>query len=321
MGILSVEELHDGRDGSLSEGMERTYTRRFRVRTDTKLVGPLEVVFAPGIPRIGEAYRSFRTNEVDSLSLCRRVAPSQDPGDWFTWLVDAQYDTRGGDPRSIPDNPGQPGSGGGSGQAGDPSLDPPVITYDTQDRDRVLVKDLGDPDSVVVANRTPRPILNSANQPFDPVPTIEDGYTVVTFERNEPALNRGRLNRFRYATNKDAWNGEQPGRWLCRPITASRVFKGGLEFYRFRYTFWLAGEDDPDWDDLELLDQGLCRLGNDNEPVPIMRNGHPVSSPVMLNGGLPLSAADLANPAVGPQYLRFKRRKRVPFAPLNITFD
>ena len=35
--------------------------------------------------------------------------------------------------------------------------------------------------------------------------------------------------------------------------------------------------------------------------------------------GAPLTRAQIRNPNVGPQYLRFKRYRREPFAPLKIT--
>ena len=123
MGFRSVCELHDGRTGGLSEGLERRYTRRFRVRTDSKAVGPIDVMFAPGVPRLYDPYQSYGTNEFDSFALCRRVTPTQDADDWFTWVVECEYDTTGGNPQGQPENPGQPGSGGGSGAAGDPTLE------------------------------------------------------------------------------------------------------------------------------------------------------------------------------------------------------
>ncbi|MBN9521059.1 hypothetical protein J0H58_21500 [bacterium] len=262
--------------------------------------------------------RTFGSNEFDSFALCRRITPTQEDGTWDSWIVAAEYETNSGSPYSPPTNVGQPGAGGGSGAAGDPSLEPQTEEWGTQTREVPLVRDLGDPDATDPAETIPRPILNSAGQPFDPVPTNEDGWTTLTIERNEATVNSGRLAHFRFAVNKDVFLGKPPGRWILRPITARKVYKGAFGYYRFRYEFWLAGENDPDWDDLELLDQGLCMKGPGGVPTPIIRGGQPVSQPVLLKDGIPLTPAQLADPKVGAQFLKYKRRKRRPFAPLNI---
>ena len=322
MGFRSVCELHDGRTGGLSEGLERRYTRRFRVRTDSKSVGPIEVMFAPGVPRLYDPYQSYGTNEFDSFALCRRVTPTQDADDWFTWVVECEYDTTGGNPQGQPENPGQPGTGGGSGAAGDPTLEPQTVEWGTQSREVALIEDLGDPDSNDPIIKNPRPILNSAGQPFDPVPTIEQAHLTLTIERNEVEFDVGKATKYRNVVNKDMWLDRIPGRWLCRQITGRVVYKGAYQYARVRYEFWLSPtiRARDFWDNLELLDQGLCRLDADGErPVPIIRNGHPISQPALLKDGAPLTRAQIRNPNVGPQYLRFKRYRREPFAPLKIT--
>lgn len=321
MAIRSVTELFDGRDGTLSTGLERRYVRKFRVRTDSKYDGPVEIMFAAGIPRLYDAYRSFGTSEVDAFALCTRVSPTQDSNDWSTWVVECEYSTDVG-LGGPPDDPGQPGAGGGSGSSGDPTLDPPVIEWGSQTREVALPLDLGDPDAADPVLQKPRPFLNSAGQPFDPPPTIEVSHLTLTVERNEPTFNASRALRYRNTVNADLWQDRLPGRWWCRQITGHIVFKGPYRYARVRYEFWLSPSPLKKdlWDNLLLLDQGLCRLGPDGKnPVPIERNGHPISQPVLLKGGLPLSKDDILNPAIGPQYLTFKRYRREPFAPLNIT--
>lgn len=323
MGFRSVCELHDGRTGGLSEGLERRYTRRFRVRTDSKAVGPIEVMFAPGVPRLYDSYQSYGTGEFDSFALCRRVTPTQDADDWFTWVVECEYDTTGGTPQGQPENPGQPGSGGGSGASGDPTLEPPTVEWGAQSREVAFMEDLGDPDAHEASEEFyPRTLLNSAGQPFDPVPTIEVSHLTLTVERNEAEFDQLKARKYKGVVNKDVFLGYAAGLWFLKHITGRVVYKGAYQYARVRYEFWLAPTvDEKDhWDNLDLLDQGLCRKGNDNgPPIPIMVNGHPISQPALLKNGFPLPPPQIINPDIGPQFLRFKRYRRVPFAPLKIT--
>lgn len=322
MGFHSIRELHDGRSGGLSEGLERHYTRRFRVRTDSKLVGPIEVMFAPGIPRLYSPYQSFGTGEFDTFAICRDIKPVQDDGDWTLWHVDCEYDTRGGNPQGQPGDPGQPGSGGGSGASGDPTLEPPTVEWGVQTREVPLSKDIGDPDSPFPSLQTPRALLNSAGQPFDPVPTIELCHLSLTVERNEVAFDQIKARKYKNVVNKDVFLNYAAGIWLLKHITGREVYKGAHKYARVRYEFWLAPTLDPTdhWDNLDILDAGLCRKGAaGGPPIPIIVNGHPITQPALLSSaGAPLTPAELIDPEIGPQYLRFKRYRREPFAPLNI---
>lgn len=328
MAFQEVKELHEGRSGGLREGLERQYVRKFRVRTDTKLVGPIEVTFAPGIPRLYDPYQSFGTGEFDTFALCRDIDPQQDEGDWTLWYVTCRYDTSGGTPYGQPSSPGQPGSGGGSGAAGDPTLEPPTVEWGVQTREVAFMEDLGNPDEDINPDYLiPRALLNSAGQPFDPVPTIEMCHLTLTIERNEAAFDQLKARKYKNVVNKDAWGVEgqnyAAGLWLLKHITGRAVYKGAFKYARVRYEFWLAPTvDEKDhWDNLDLLDQGLCRKGETGGPPrPIIVNGHPITQPALLDGvGVPLTPAQIADPAVGPQFLRFKRYRREPFAPLNIT--
>lgn len=334
MAIREVKELFAGRSGGLEEGLERRYTRKFRVRTTDKHDGPIEVTFAPGIPRLYEGYASYSTAEVDPWALCRRIDPQQDEDDWTTWTVTCEYDTRSpnGDGAGQPENPGQPGPGGGRGAAGNPELELPTVEWGVQTREvavqRPLFIPVADHQKLVAAGLAVandfdvgRRLTTSALQPFDPPPTVEKSFKTLTVERNEAKFPLTLSRQYEGAFNLDAFLTYAAGRWLCKSITGREVYKGPFRYARVRYEFWLQHQDDIGWQYIELLDAGTMRLGAGGVPVPIIPpiGGHPVSTPQLLKDGQPLTAAEIADPDIGPQFLRFFVRPYKPFAPLKIN--
>jgi hypothetical protein len=322
MGIRRVVPKFDGRDGRLSDGLQRAYTQKFQVFTDSKTTGPLAVMFAPGIPRLYAFYVSFGATEVDTLALCRDVYPVQDPADWSVWEVTCQFSTLPLGPTSAQ---GQPSDGGdpskGDGASNNPELEPPVVRWGWHEKEEAFVKDANGKD-----------VLNSAKQPFDPAPTVERGWRVLYFERNELSFDPDAMDKYSYALNSDNFLGAKQKEVLSKPVTADAVYKGPLRYYRVKYEFHFRkrppienpGQVFPGatWS-RDILDQGLCKLSltagpNFKKPVPIIRNGQPLSQPVLLDGaGQELTPAALA--ASGPQYISFQPYLATPFAPLNIV--
>lgn len=322
MGFRWVTELFDGRDGGLRDGLQRNYTRRFQVMTDDKRVGPLEVIFAPGIPRLYSSYLSFDTNEIDFFAICRSVVPVQDADDWQLWSVTCEYDTQSssefGNVAGQPGTIGQPGAGGGSGAAGDPTQEPPAYEWTSETKEVALVVDIeGDP------------ILNSVGLPFDPPPTTPIAWPVLRYSRNELTYDRDEKAQYFYKTNTTEFLGAGPGKVLCKPITGSSRYIGPYRFFRVNYEFHFAKEihepdDLPqmmgvlDWK-LWLLNAGLSKLGDDGEPEIIMdKFGSPISTPQPLDvNGLPLSKANIET--LGAIFFDFTIYKSIDLNTLNIV--
>lgn len=248
MAFTHIQELFAGRHGSFKDGSEREWVRRFRVRTTSKMVGPIEVMFAPGIPRLYDSYFSFGSTEVDVLALCRSITPTQDEDDWQVWIVECEYSTASRASGQPPAGGGDP-SQGGANPADNPEVEQPVVEYGSHIRQVAFSEDIDG-----------EAVFNSAGQPFDPVPTIEDGWDTLTVERNELEYDRSDMADYAFKVNLGFFLGEAPGTVLCRPITARQAYKGGLKFWRVRYEFHFANEQmEFDWK-LRLLDQGLCVL-------------------------------------------------------------
>ena len=313
MGFRWVTELFEGREGGLRDGLQRSYTRRFQVMTDDKRIGPLEIVFAPGIPRLYSSYVSFDTHEVDFFAICRDIKPTQDPNDWYLWTVVCTYDTQSssefGNNAGQPGTIGQPGTGGGSGASGDPTQEPPTVSWTTEIREVAFVRQ---------ANAAETPILNSAKQPFDPPPTKEVGFDVLRYSRNEATFDRADKAQYRFKMNDSDFLGAEASKVLCRPITADQRYIGPFKFWRVNYEFWFK-EDGVGWFEV-FLDQGLCQLDwLDNIVAIVDAKGNPVTQPQLLKDGVPLSKADIEDPLIGPQYIAAQKYGEIDFSPLNIV--
>ncbi len=318
MAVWRVQELHKGRKGGLKEGMERAYTRVFRVRTNSKLDGPIEVMFAvdpdtgEAIPAIYSSYQSYSGEELDILALCRSVDPVQDEDDWTVWNVTCEYSTASitGDSRI-----GQPSDGGnpaqGSGSSNDPSLEPPVEEWSSWSREEAQERDVGD-DTKMIAT--------TAGEPFDPKPTREIGGHILVIERNELKFSAKEKKAFRYRINLDNFIFEDDRyQWLCKPITARRQYKGSLRYWRVRYEFWHCGDAET-WDH-RLLNAGYMYREDPTLPLkPIHINGQPPSRPWPLNEfGFKLTPGQIANNE--SIYVAFKKYLGVNFGPLAIAVD
>lgn len=164
--------------GNTVEEVHREYTITYRVITTTRADGPYVVLSAGNLPRRGDFYQYG--NDLDIFATCKSIGPArleraEDTGK--AWLVDAVFSTKGSQ-RDPADNPGDPISWAwkvsgsfGSGQ-----------WYPRKD-----------------ANG--RAIANTADEPFEDVPPIDDPRMIISLEKNTASLNidtwkktRGKVN-------------------------------------------------------------------------------------------------------------------------------
>lgn len=321
MAVWRVQELHKGRKGGLSEGVQRKYTRVFRVRTNSKTDGPIQVMFGVDpdtgefVPRLYSSYFSFGTTEYDILAICRSVDPVQDEDDWTIWLVTCEYSTvsPNGDMAGQPNDGGNPGTG--SGASNDPELEPPVIRWSRWSKEVVQEREAGGDKNA---------ILNSANQRFDPMVTRQAGGRILIVERNENVFDSLEKDAYSFAINDLPFIEEDDeNQWLCFPITADRVYKGPLSYWRVHYEFHHCGfpfdDEDaanpPDWHH-HLLDQGYGILDAAGNFKVALKNGQIPAQPIPLNGeGGALRPGFLGE---DPVYLTFIKYRRMDFGPLAI---
>lgn len=240
----------------------RTYTRVFLFETDSQLDDAWEVGSHPDAPRIGQAFRD---------AWCISTTPACiEP--WKGWSVTAEYSS------AFEMNE-------------DPTQDAMQI--------RVYTEQFQKP---AVFNKDGELIVNSAGDPYDPPPMIDDSRRVISLVRNVPNCPSWILD-YQDAVNSDTFTVRGVtyaiGTGKVQSISLSDAQKrNGIEFYTLEVLIHLQKNG---WI-LKTLDAGFRELDYDGDLVNILNtgDGERVSAPVPLNG----SGAALANPSPTNNVLR-----------------
>jgi len=239
-------ELSDARQGKNTRGV-RSYTRVFRVVTDSQSDGPYVVGSATGLPLIGSVH-----NE-DPGAWCYELTPENtDP--WRGWTVSALYDSV----QELNENP---------------LNEPAVIEWDGENFDEALVVDrnghavlnsAGDPFENAMRERTRRVVMVMKN--VDAVPTwmldAEDAVNDAMFT----------LDGFFIPANKAKIGAPKLGRWQTRNGT------------RYREMHLMIKLNKDGWN-FKPLDAGFRFRNGANELVRITSDdGTDITTPVCLDG-------------------------------------
>lgn len=339
MAIRDVTELWSGRTGVIGDDYNRQYARVFQVRTTDEKDGPITAGFAPGIPRMWDAYTNAGGTEVDLLSRVRRIDPDQDDADPKLWIVRVEYEPITSE---VPSGAGSSGSSGGTGGGGSdpakpggggaadrPELQPPKIRWTSADHTKVMRKGYDNEGRFTATVEAKRkvPVVNSAGQPFDPIPEYEDGYPILEISRIEASFDPLKARDYRYAVNDEPFLFAPPEHAQTLPIEAEQVWIGGFPYWQVGYRIRF---NDESWQ-TEILDAGYMRA-DAAEPDDVTKvtaildpdSRSPVSEPWPLDGhGMPLDRAAIAkalrdDPEAALVYLKFYPYQRRSFAPLNL---
>lgn len=261
MAVIGFAAPRIRREGTATQSKEqgsiREYRREFIVHTNNRYDGPLVVLSAPGLPQLYFPYVTLE--EQDDFALCTRVhaSPLSDKSP-FTWLVEADYSTDHQDEKNN-ENPENP------------LAEPAEVSFDFETKSVVVTRAL-DPDASSaqtsmnpkfmdpnnVKGQAPDPleltkgIVNSAGEPFDPPPEMEDSIPTLTISRNEAFFNPMLATAFKGAVNSDDFLGAKPRQACIKGISASRQQKGSFRFWKVNYVIAFNRET---WD-LQLLDHG-----------------------------------------------------------------
>lgn len=146
MTITFIEEIPEGRTATNQKGM-RSYTRKFKLKSSVESEGPYAVGSDANLPKIGSLYPD------DPFAWCTTLTVEQFSGRWG-WIVTANYSSE----REL---------------AEDPTADPAVITWDSEQFQRPAIFD-----------KNGDAICNSAGDPFDPPNMMDDSRRVVTVTKN-----------------------------------------------------------------------------------------------------------------------------------------
>lgn len=157
MAVVSVSATWPGRSGNAGGAGENAVTASFLVKTDSKLDTAATILSSGLLP---VPYVS--TFPGSSFLLCRSVNVTQKTETPYAWDVTADYSDEQlsqeeEEARTEPN----------------PLLREPKVTWDSQQYQKAIWKDIND-----------EAIYNSANDPFDPPPMIDDARWVISVQSN-----------------------------------------------------------------------------------------------------------------------------------------
>lgn len=254
MAVTSVQEAWESRTSNVDKDGVRTYTRTYIVQTDLSTDGAGVVREAAGIPKRGDVYAT--DYEIDLGVKCIEKEAKND-GEWpCKWMVEVKYSSSWADTAKTDENP----------------LSRPVDeSWGNAPFQEVIEKDI---DDFIVAN--------SAYERYDPPITRDANRLTLTLKKNiqafAPDFYATYLNPC--SVNDSGFWGFGAGKVKVKSITATKKYEGQTTYDEVTATFEI---NDAGWD-AEILDAGMCELGSDGNPRPIMINGTPVSRPIPLNG-------------------------------------
>lgn len=273
--IDRVEEHWEGRRATHKADGPTTYTRVFLVVTDDPLDGAQLVRQATGVPSIGDLY--VTETESDDTCVCVSVDPNQDGEDPRKWTVTCEYTDE------TKENP----------------VDEPARkTWGSTARRVPLERDLdGDP------------IVNSANEPFDPPPEDEEYDLTLTITRNEATFDPLTIRAYQNKVNDAEFFDFPAGEVKCNEIVASDQERDDEAFVQVTYKFQIR---EGGWQ-LELLDQGFRQLDGAAVVNILDERGQFLTKPTLLDGNG--HATEPGDPAF---YLTYTVKGSVDFSPLGL---
>jgi hypothetical protein len=245
--------MRASRRGSANDEAVREYTAEYVVVVTALTDGPLTVRFMPGVPRIYDSYVGFATGEYDITSFCRNVEIAESSEGPYVWLVTAKFSSKLDRPQDQ--------------QNDNPLLRAAEIEWSSAPFERPLTKDNNGDD-----------ITNSANEAFDPPPTIEENRPVLVITRNEGLYDPARTLLYEDAVNTDIFYGAGPRFAKIKSITGKRQFENGFIFWSVKYEIHFR----RDGFDYRFLDQGFRDASGKLFRDPV--DGSPYSSPTLLDG-------------------------------------
>jgi hypothetical protein len=265
---------------------KRTYQRAWIVLTTSRNDDAYTVGSASGLPVIGNTHPS------DANAYCQSLQVQPISG-WRVWRVTASYSTE----RQLNTSP---------------TSDPAVITWNTEQFQRVAVFD-NDGDLIV----------NSAGDPFDPPLMMDDSRRVVTIQKNLAVVPTWILD-YQDAVNSDAFTVDGVsigiGKAKMQNVSVGPVERRSSTAFRtVNFTIHLQRDG---WA-LQPLDAGFREfVTTDSVPNPELKNilnrgdQQPVAAPVPLDG----SGKALDNPSpTNCVFLTYNVYKTRAFSTLPLT--
>lgn len=253
MSITSVDEHYENQTCQIMR-TGRTHQRMFRVTSDTATEDPYDVARASAggtsIPSIGDAHPNDASAFVSNIG-----PPNRDKDNRKLWTVGVEYETLSADtPEENPLN------------------EDALVEWGFTAYQKIIAKDAGG-----------EPILNSANDPYDPPLEGEKYRLNVRIQRNEssftPGTADGHINTVNDAEVTVAGFTVAAGKALMKDFSGRSAERSGTSYWVVTYLI----EFDPSSWQVELLDHGLYELVGATKRR-IERYGEAVTEPQRLDG-------------------------------------
>lgn len=312
------------------EGLDRSYTRRFDVVLDVG--GNSEVAISclqvyeniAGLPQYGDPWISRDGLKYDALAVMRSFTGRRDHNDKAKFSFTFTYSTKGN--QQTPTQPTQRTHGGGTD---DPMNLFPVWSLSSEDRMVPLEADLDG-----------RRVVNSAGDPYDPLPEFNDKIIVLNYSRYEISYDGlteedlfNDLVLYKYATNSDVFLqiGDE-NKWLIADYKLTPELLGNRRIIKRDIVFKYSTRG---WKD-RILDAGLYEVIDDAltrydpaEPTGwtpgwAVTNKKPILHPITqqpVTKPWPLDGQGRALTDLGTDnlvYREYRNKTTTPFAPLDI---
>jgi hypothetical protein len=294
---------------------ERNYTQEFLIEVKLRGMGPLNVCACPGMPLPFAPYIGPAGIEFDLRARAIHYTATRfvtdDEGEYALWKATVNYSTNF---RNIPtqgDWPSPPGETKNNDPGDDPSLEPMELEWDYEDMELNLLADLDN-----------KKFVNTADQPLTYM--YKAPVHVLTVSRNELTFDPDRSDTYANTVNSNMFLNRPPGQVMLTPPRARLAFRGDLPYFRVTYKLKLSPKmpDDsfPDWQP-RILSVGTMERQTDiskpnfNKPIPIIRQGTQVTSPVLLDAA-GVALIGIAAQDIIPFYIKRRVFKSVDFTQL-----
>lgn len=317
MAVTSFYETWTNRSGGIRENYERNYLRTFDAITDDPTDSVLEVISYADCPKLYELYEGAG-GEYDTGAFVVDVRATQDPESPEIWHVEVEYATKSA---AAARAGSLGGSGHGTFSGANAGLDSPLLRPADVEwsflQTQVLAEDLLNvqlAEDGLIEEGSPRPIVNSAFEKYDPPYEISKGLLVLTVTKNQASFDPILVRRMYNCVNKYAFLGFEPGVVKLANASARRRYESGQLFFECTYEFQFNDSEDG-WR-LVVLDQGYTYLVAGVSTNIRDGNGQVPAKPVALNGNGGILALDGDDTAW--VYNKFSVYKRANFNLLNL---
>lgn len=299
MAIQQVNEIHQDRDYDSDTSPNTRLTRVWRIIGESG-DEPLDIINDASLPAAkGDPHPS------ESRALVQRIELRQEDPDDFNWvyLFRAEYAT------AIVGPPG------GEEENENPLLDPISVQWGHELVSYPLEAALDPVDRTTVI-----PVVNSANQEFDPAVVVPYSVRVLTIEKNLSSFNPTFFD-FNYVNrvNSNTFYGYGADEVWLESVDANLQYRGTTPYWRARYTFKVSPFE---WGwRTDVLDQGTYQLKDDKYQRATDENGDPVVEPILLDGnGRSLHEVNAVRPLPrsASTYLQFWPYYQANFSALNV---